>query len=80
MFQQRQLRQRLPLGKHLLSCLIMFETVVGLQGQMERKLREKVGGRKWGLGSRQTTPAGELGSGDGGGGGGGSGLPSMPHS
>lgn len=59
-FQQRQLRQRLPLGKHLLSCLIMFETVVGLQGQMERKLRE-VGGRKRGLGSRQTTPAGERG-------------------
>lgn len=77
MFQQKQLRQRLPLGKHLLSCLIMFETVVGLQGQMERKLREKVGGRKWGLGSRQTA---RLGSGDGVGVGGGSGLPSMPHS
>ena len=56
MFKQRQLRQRLPLGKHLLSSLMMFETVVGLQGRMESSGRRWVGGNG-ALASRQTTPS-----------------------
>lgn len=44
----------MPLGKHLLSSLMMFETVVGLQGRMESSGRRWVGGNG-ALASRQTT-------------------------